>query len=82
MATMKDLRRWAESDVMCLTTEEAAGLLGCDRNNISVMAATQEGRDALGFRVIRIGARTHIPRIPFLRYLGYEGEINGANEAL
>lgn len=79
MATCADLQKWAESDVLYLTTEEAAGLLGCDRNNISVMAATQEGREALGFRVIRIGGRTKIPRIPLLRYLGYEGAIKGAS---
>lgn len=78
MATCTDLQKWAESDALYLTTEEAAGLLGCDRNNISVMAATQEGREALGFRVIRIGGRTKIPRIPLLRYLGYEGTIKGA----
>lgn len=72
------LAKWAESDKLYLTTEEAASLLGSDRNDISVMAATQEGREALGFRVIRIGSRTKIPRIPFLRYLGYEGNIKGA----
>lgn len=79
MATCNDLQKWAESDKLYLTTEEAASLLGSDRNDISVMAATQEGREALGFRVIRIGSRTKIPRIPFLRYLGYEGNIKGAS---
>ncbi len=79
MAKVTELRKWAESDEVYLTTEEAAVLLGCDRNNISVMASTQEGRDALGFRVIRIGGRTKIPRIPLLRYLGYEGDIKGAS---
>lgn len=78
MAKATDLKRWAESDALYLTTEEAAEILACDRCNISTMAATQEGREALGFRVIRIGGRTKIPRIPFLRYLGYEGDIKGA----
>lgn len=78
MATSKDLAKWAESDALYLTTEEAAALLGSDRNDIAVMASTQEGREALGFRVIRVGSRTKIPRIPFLRFLGYEGAIRGA----
>lgn len=63
---------------MYLTPEEAAALIGCDRASLSVMASTQEGREALGFRVIRIGADTKIPRIPLLRYLGWEGPIMGA----
>lgn len=71
---------WASQNKMYLTTQEAADVIGCDRNNISLMAATQEGREALGFRVIRIGTETKIPRIPFLRFMGWEGEIVGARE--
>ena len=78
MAKTDLLAKWAQSDEMMLTTDEAAELLECDRNNISVMAATQEGREALGIPVIRIGSRTKIPRIPLLRLLGWEGEIKGA----
>lgn len=78
---MVPLSYWASQDKMNLTPQEAADVIGCDRSNISVMAATQEGREALGFRVIRIGSETKIPRIPFLRYLGWEGEIVGAREA-
>lgn len=74
------LAKLANLDSMFLTTEETAAVLGCDRNNISVMASTQEGREALGFRVVRIGSHTKIPRIPFLRYMGWEGKINGAKE--
>lgn len=70
----------ARLDDVFLTPNEIAQLLCSDRNDINVMAATQEGREALGFRVIRIGSRTKIPRIPFLRYMGWEGEIKGANE--
>ena len=76
------LSYWASQDKMYLTPQEAADVIGCDRSNISVMAATQEGREALGFRVIRIGSETKIPRIPFLRYLGWEGEIVGAKEVM
>ena len=75
------LSKLANQDSTYLTTEETAAVLGCDRNSISVMAATQEGREALGFRVVRIGSHTKVPRIPFLRFMGWEGEINGAKEA-
>lgn len=70
----------AAQDSMYLLPEEAALVLGCDRGNINVMASTQEGREALGFRVVRIGSHTKIPRIPFLRFMGWEGKINGAKE--
>lgn len=72
------LSYWAGQDVMCLTPEQAAVVIGCDANVIRVAAATSEGRDALGFRAIRLGSTTKIPRIPFLRALGWEGEIVGA----
>lgn len=72
------LAHLAGQDSVYLIPEEAAVVLGCDRSYISVMAATQEGREALGFRVVRIGADTKIPRIPFLRFMGWEGAIKGA----
>ena len=78
MATTALLAKWAQSDAVLLSTSEAAELLECDRENISVMASTPEGRDAMGIEVIRIGSRTKIPRIPLLRKLGWEGEIKGA----
>lgn len=72
------LAEWAQRDEMYLTPEQAADVIGCDANAIRLAAATAEGRDALGFRVIRLGNTTKIPRIPFLRVLGWEGEIVGA----
>ena len=72
------LSYWAERDEMYLTPEQAAAVIGCDANVIRVAAATSEGRDALGFKVLRLGQTTKIPRIPLLRVLGWEGEIKGA----
>lgn len=75
--TLSDL---AKLDCMTITPEEAAKVLGCNANIIRVMARTIEGRQGLGFPVIRIGSDTRVVRIPFLRYLGWEGKINGATE--
>ena len=38
--------------------------------------AARDCPERLGYPVMRLGSRTKIPRIPFLRYMGYEGEIN------
>lgn len=54
-----------------LTPEEVSGVLGCTPYSISVMAETADGRDALGFNVIRIGTRTKIPRRAFLTFMGW-----------
>ena len=61
-----------------LTPEDVAAVIGSSRQYISIMTATAEGREALGFRVIRIGTETKIPRIPFLRFMGWEGPIVGS----
>lgn len=55
-----------------LTPAEVAEVLVCDPHSIRVMAATKP--EQLGFPIIRIGRETKIPRIPFLRHLGYEPE--------
>jgi hypothetical protein len=73
------LSYWAAQDKMYLTPEEAADVIGCDPHKIRVQSTTQAGRDAMGFPVIRLGNVTKIPRIPFLRKLGWEGEIVGAS---
>lgn len=72
------LSYWADKDEMYLTPKEAAAVIGCDPYKINVMARTEEGRQRLGFPVMCIGKWIKIPRIPFLRYLGWEGEIKGA----
>lgn len=52
-----------------LTPVEAAGVLGCDPHMIRV--AARDNPKVLGFPVIRVGTRTKIPRIPFLKTMGY-----------
>lgn len=74
------LSELAKDDRLTLTPDEASKVLGCHPNTIRSMAQTPEGRQGLGFPVIRLGSDTKILRIPFLRYLGWEGKINGAQE--
>lgn len=69
----------AQMDKAYITPTQAAPVLGCDQYWISLMAQTEEGRQQLGFRVIRLKSRTKIPRIPFLRFMGWEGPIRGAD---
>lgn len=68
----------AAMDCTMLTPAQAADVTGSSPYYISVMAQTAEGRDGLGFPVMRVGHYTKIPRIPFLRFMGWEGPINGA----
>lgn len=71
------LKEIAQLDKPYLTPKQAAPVLKCNPYFISLMAKTEENRKALGFPVIRMGTRTKIPRIPFLRIMGWEGEIVG-----
>lgn len=74
------LKEIAQMDCVYLTPTQAAPLLGCAPYYISLMSKTEEGRKGLGFPVIRMNTRTKILRVPFLRYLGWEGKIRGAEE--
>ncbi len=67
----------AALDKVYLTPDETAPLLGCAPHLIRLMARDAVHRQALGFPVVVIGTRTKIPRIPFLRYMGWRGKING-----
>ena len=63
-----------ELDTVTITPELAARALGCDpqylRDNI------KDRPELIGFRFCRIGARTIIPRKPFLQFLtGEEGGV-------
>lgn len=58
------------SEKAFLIPTDIAPVLGCDPYRISLMA--RDCPEKLGFPVTRIGTRTKIPRIPFLRFLGYE----------
>lgn len=68
----------AQMESNFLTPENVSKVIECEANNIRIQAASQEGRIALGFPIIRIGKVTKIPRIPFLRFMGWEGQIKGA----
>lgn len=57
-----------QSDQAYLTPADIAPILHCDPQCIRAQA--QEDSRKLGFRVIIIGTRIRIPRIPFLQYLG------------
>ena len=70
----------ARMDKAYLTPTEAAPLLGCSPYWINLMARTEEGRRAMGFPVVKLGTRVKVLRIPFLRYLGWEGAIRGAED--
>lgn len=56
------------SDAIWLTPKQVADVLGNDPQNIRRQARKAPAK--LGFPVIVIGARTQIPRIPFLKFLG------------
>lgn len=64
--TIEEIRA---SDKVFLTPKEVAPVLGCNPYAISIVA--RDCPEKLGFPVIRMGTRTKIPRIPFLRMLGY-----------
>lgn len=70
----------AQMDKAYLTPAQAAPLLGCNPYWINLMARTEEGRRAMGFPVVKSGCRVKVLRIPFLRYLGWEGKIRGAED--
>ncbi len=78
MAKKLTMAEIAQMEKNNLTPDEAAGVLGCDPHKIRVLAANEKGRASLGFPVVRLGQITKIPRIPFLRAMGWEGEIKGA----
>ena len=61
------------SDKVLLTAADVAEVLGVDAQGIRIMAHEQPER--LGFPVTvvgRSGRGVRIPRVPFLRFMGYE----------
>lgn len=58
------------SEKVFLTPVDIADVLGSDPQTIRIIA--RDCPERLGFPISRIGKYTRIPRIPFLRYLGYE----------
>lgn len=68
----KALMALIQDDRDLLFAADIAPILGVDANSIRRQADAEPG--ALGFPVIRIGAKTLIPRRPFIQYiLGKEG---------
>lgn len=65
--TLEEIKR---SDKAYLTPTDIAQVVGCDPHTIRIIA--RDNPEGLGFPVMRIKTRTKIPRIPFLRSLGYE----------
>lgn len=49
--------------------KDIAPILGCNPQSIRTASQSEEGRKALGFAVTRIGARTLIPRLAFIKYV-------------
>lgn len=61
-----------------LVPTDIAPVLQCNAYRISLQA--RDRPETLGFPVIRIGNRTKIPRIPFLRFLGLESDNERSDE--
>lgn len=66
------LEELANLDTATLTPKQAAPALGCNPYRINLMAKNDAKRSLLGFPVIMVGKRVKIPRIPFLKFLGWE----------
>ena len=65
--TVDDLMK---SEKPMLTPDQIAPILGC--NAQWIRATAKENPQQLGFPVTVIGTRTKIPRLAFLKFLGYE----------
>ena len=62
------------SDKPMLLPADVAGVLRMDPQAVRDIAAIEP--EKLGFPIMRVGTRTRIPRIPFLRFLGEEVSSN------
>jgi len=62
-----------QSEQIVLTPKEAAAVLGC--NPESIRGQAREDPQMLGFPVCVMGTRVLIPRLSFLKWLGYEEEM-------
>lgn len=51
---------------------DVAPIIGCDPQWVRDTA--RQNPEVLGFPTLVIGTRVKIPRIPFLKFLGYSGE--------
>lgn len=60
-----------QSEKEFLNAADIADVLGVDPQSIRAQAAFKPA--LLGFPVVRIGARTKIPRRQFVKFMGWEG---------
>lgn len=61
------------SEATVLLPTDVAEVLRCDPQYVRITA--RDRPEALGFPVIVVGKRVKIPRLPFLRHMGYlDGE--------
>ena len=63
------------ADILTSTTPmlrpaDVAPIIGCDPQWVRDTARSNP--EALGFPILVVGRRVKIPRIPFLRFMGYE----------
>lgn len=73
--TMAQLEELEKSDDLFLTPEQVAAVIGCDPQSIRGACETVEGFQRIGFPATRLGARTYIPRMAFIRWV--KGELGG-----
>lgn len=67
LTAMEAMERVRNMDCLMITPAIAADVLECDAQMIRLQA--QDRPELLGFPVVRVGTRTKIPRVPFLRFI-------------
>lgn len=58
-----------------LSPETVASFLGIHPQKLRDLARDEKSRSLLGFPVIAAGRTVLFPKVPFLRFMGYEGEV-------
>ncbi len=58
-----------------LTPETVASFINIHPQKLRDLARDEKSRAALGFPVIVAGRTTLFPKVPFLRFMGYDGDI-------
>ena len=72
---MAALEQLAMDGRLTVRVEDAAAIMGIKAQRLREQAHTPEGRDNLGFPVSVAGRSILIPKLPFLRFWGYDGEV-------
>lgn len=68
MTCSEALEEIKRMDKPFITPQQAARVIGCDPMYIR-LTARGSNPESLGFKTTVMGTRTHIPRIPFIRYV-------------